>query len=143
MPKPARTPDRANTPAAPSSRDIALKALIRAVALPVLVVVINTARDGWSTSSALMVMGIGVPLLWIALFVADYYIQPAVERRTGRRRNSAGGTAQNRGPQKSPKSGPKSQNGPRNRNSGPPRGKSQQNKSQQGKSEQGKSQRRK
>ena len=130
MPKPARTPERANTPAAPSSRDIALKALIRAVALPVLVVVINTARDGWSTSSALLVMGIGVPLLWIALFVADYYIQPAVERRTARRRNSAaGGTVRNRGTQNSPKS----QNGPRNRNSGPPRGKSQQGKSQQDK----------
>lgn len=78
MPDPAGT-DR-------NARDVALKALIRAVALPVLVVVFNAVRNGWSTSMAAMTLGIGVPLLWIALFVADYYIQPAVERRNAQRR---------------------------------------------------------
>lgn len=77
-------PDPAGTTR--NARDVALKALVKAVALPVLVVVFNAVRNGWSTSMAALTLGIGVPLLWIALFVADYYIQPAVERRNAQRR---------------------------------------------------------
>lgn len=101
MPDPAGT-DR-------NARDVALKALIRAVALPVLVVVFNAVRNGWSTSMAAMTLGIGVPLLWIALFVADYYIQPAVERRNAQRR-APQRPNQNRSAQAKNSRGPSSRN---------------------------------
>jgi hypothetical protein len=101
MPDPAGT-DR-------NARDVALKALIRAVALPVLVVVFNAVRNGWSTSMAAMTLGIGVPLLWIALFVADYYIQPAVERRNAQRR-APQRPNQNRSARAKNSQGPRGQN---------------------------------
>lgn len=82
MPKTANTP----TPPQRSTRDIALKALVKAVLLPLLVVVVNTVREGWSPGTTALTMGVGVPLLWSALFVADYYIQPAVERKNAQRR---------------------------------------------------------
>lgn len=93
MPKPANNP----APPQRSTRDVALKALVKAVLLPLLVVVVNTVREGWSPGMTALTMGIGVPLLWGALFVADHYIQPAVDRRNAQRRGNQQRNAQARG----------------------------------------------
>lgn len=77
MPKP---------PAPASNRDIVAKAAFRAVGLVVMVVLFNTIRDGWNGTQVLLTVAIGIPLVGIASFVADRYIQPAVQRRVANRR---------------------------------------------------------
>lgn len=120
-------PNTANTPTPPqrSTRDIALKALVKAVLLPLLIVVVNTVREGWSPGTTALTIGIGVPLLWTALFVADYYVQPAVERKNAQRRaNQRNGQGRAQGP----RNGQISRNGQGSRN-----GRNAQNRSSAGK----------
>lgn len=133
MPNPAGNP----APARRSTKDIALKALVRAVALPALVLVINTVRDGWSTSSSLLVLGVGIPLLWVAFFVADRYVQPAVDRRNAQRRNArsqGAGTQGVRGQQSQRQASQKQGSGRNSQRQGS-NGKSQNQKSQNQKSQ--------
>lgn len=73
-------------PAPASNRDIVAKAAVRAVGLVVMVVLFNTIRDGWNGGQVLLTVAIGIPLVGIASFVADRYIQPAVQRRVANRR---------------------------------------------------------
>lgn len=74
------------SPAPAPNRDILGKALFRAVGLILMVVLINTVRDGWNGWQVLLTVAIGLPLVGAASFVADRYIQPAVQRRVANRR---------------------------------------------------------